>query len=68
MGVYYADPLVRLAWAQIGGHSVIPKSITPSRIVANFQDVNLSQSDVETIDKLGRNPIRYNIPYVASES
>ncbi|KAK1593788.1 aldo/keto reductase [Colletotrichum navitas] len=53
---------VILAWSQVGGHSVIPKSVTPSRIHSNFQEVKLSDDDVAAINELGKNPRRYNIP------
>ncbi|CAI4212756.1 unnamed protein product [Parascedosporium putredinis] len=53
---------VLLAWAQFGGHSVIPKSVTPSRIHANFKEVKLSSEHVAAINKIGEAPHRYNIP------
>ncbi|KAK2040397.1 aldo/keto reductase [Colletotrichum somersetense] len=53
---------VILAWSQVGGHSVIPKSVTPSRIHSNFQEVKLSDDDVAAINELGKQPRRYNIP------
>ncbi|KAL6242281.1 mitochondrial glycerol dehydrogenase Gld1 [Rhinocladiella similis] len=53
---------VLLAWAQIGGHSVIPKSVTPSRIQSNFQEVTLAQEDIAAITKIGEIPRRYNTP------
>ncbi|SPO05927.1 related to members of the aldo/keto reductase family [Cephalotrichum gorgonifer] len=52
---------VLLAWAQVGGHSVIPKSVTPSRIISNFQEIELSASDIEAINQIGE-ARRYNIP------
>ncbi|KAM0268550.1 hypothetical protein ACHAQH_009949 [Verticillium albo-atrum] len=53
---------VLLAWAQVSGHSVIPKSVTPSRIAANFQEIKLSEQDIAAVDKIGESPVRYNIP------
>ncbi|KIW17852.1 hypothetical protein PV08_05047 [Exophiala spinifera] len=53
---------VLLAWAQVGGHSVIPKSVTPSRIKSNFQEVTLGEDDVAAVNKIGETPRRYNIP------
>nr|XP_036579315.1 aldehyde reductase [Colletotrichum truncatum]KAF6786862.1 aldehyde reductase [Colletotrichum truncatum] len=54
---------VLLAWAQVGGHSVIPKSVTPSRIQSNFQEVKISDEDVQAINEIGKEPRRYNIPF-----
>ncbi|EON97618.1 putative nadp-dependent glycerol dehydrogenase protein [Phaeoacremonium minimum UCRPA7] len=53
---------VILAWSQIGGHSVIPKSVTASRIRENFQEVELDDEAVQAINKLGETPQRFNIP------
>ncbi|EEH18250.2 hypothetical protein PABG_00813 [Paracoccidioides brasiliensis Pb03] len=53
---------VLLAWSQIGGHSVIPKSVTPSRIVENFKEINLPPEDVSAINDLGKQPRRFNTP------
>ncbi|KAI6779873.1 Glycerol dehydrogenase-like protein [Emericellopsis cladophorae] len=53
---------VILAWAQIGGRSVIPKSVTPSRIQANFQEIELDDEAVKEIAKIGEQPQRYNVP------
>jgi L-glyceraldehyde reductase len=58
-----------LAWSQVGGHSVIPKSVTPSRIAENFKEVELDQDDIAAIQKFsdehqGRR--RYNVPSTAN--
>ncbi|KAL2674087.1 mitochondrial glycerol dehydrogenase Gld1 [[Neocosmospora] mangrovei] len=52
---------VILAWSQVGGHSVIPKSVTPSRIRSNFEEIKLSEEDIEAINKLGEKPKRFNV-------
>ncbi|EER45646.1 NADP-dependent glycerol dehydrogenase [Histoplasma capsulatum var. duboisii H88] len=54
---------VLLAWSQVGGHSVIPKSVTPARIVENFKEINLPPEDIATINGLGKVLKRYNTPY-----
>ncbi|TDZ74995.1 D/L-glyceraldehyde reductase [Colletotrichum trifolii] len=54
---------VVLAWSQVGGHSVIPKSVTPSRIQSNFREVNISDDDVRAINAIGNEPRRYNVPF-----
>jgi len=59
---------VILAWAQVGGHSVIPKSVTASRIQENFKEVELSKEDFEKIEEIGKKePRRFNIPYIANK-
>ncbi|OAX79706.1 hypothetical protein ACJ72_05974, partial [Emergomyces africanus] len=61
---YSATPAqVLLAWSQVGEHAVIPKSVTPARIVQNFKEIELSPEDITTINGLGKVPRRYNNPY-----
>ncbi|KAL3469902.1 NADP-dependent oxidoreductase domain-containing protein [Aspergillus californicus] len=58
---------VILNWSQEGGHSVIPKSVTASRIAENFQEVELTADEIAKVSKLGENRRRYNTPYVANK-
>jgi L-glyceraldehyde reductase len=59
---------VILAWSQVGGHSVIPKSVTASRIQKNFEEIELSKEDIEKVEAIGKaEPRRFNIPYVANK-
>ncbi|GAA6002595.1 uncharacterized protein JCM10292_007750 [Rhodotorula paludigena] len=55
---------VLIAWGMHGGHAIIPKSVTPSRIESNFKVVELTQDDIAAIDKLGEgdNERRFNVP------
>jgi alcohol dehydrogenase (NADP+) len=53
---------VALAWGIAKGHSVIPKSKTPSRIKANLEgDFKLDAEDVKKIDSLDKK-MRFNDP------
>jgi len=53
---------VALAWGIAHGHSVIPKSKTPSRIKANLEgDFKLDAEDVKKIDGLDKK-MRFNDP------
>lgn len=58
------DPAqVLIAWGARGGISVIPKSVTPSRIESNFKEIELSDEEFEKISELGKKTtIRYNVP------
>lgn len=65
---YNADPAqVLIAWGKASGPqpiSVIPKSVTPSRITSNFQEIELSPEDIKLIDLISTTKaIRFNIPY-----
>ncbi|ORY89807.1 NADP-dependent oxidoreductase domain-containing protein [Leucosporidium creatinivorum] len=55
---------VLIAWGVSKGYSVIPKSVTPSRIASNFQQVTLAQEDLDTISDIVKTEgrMRYNIP------
>lgn len=58
---------VVLAWSQVGGHSVIPKSVTPSRIHQNFQEIKIDDEDVKAINGIGeKEPMRFNVPLTYS--
>ncbi|KAJ5263928.1 hypothetical protein N7478_011533 [Penicillium angulare] len=57
---------VILAWSQIGGNSVIPKSVTPSRIQDNFREIELTAEEAEKVSALGKDRRRYNTPYTAN--
>lgn len=57
---------VILNWSQVGGHSVIPKSVTASRIAENFQEVELTHDEIAKVTQLGQNRRRYNTPFVAN--
>ncbi|KAI8369124.1 NADP-dependent oxidoreductase domain-containing protein [Choanephora cucurbitarum] len=43
---------ILISWGAKRGYSVIPKSVTASRIKANFEIVDLSDDDFETLNKI----------------
>ncbi|GAA6016423.1 hypothetical protein JCM10207_003856 [Rhodosporidiobolus poonsookiae] len=54
-----------------GGHTIIPKSVTPSRIEDNFKYVELKADDIAAIDAIGDESKggvyrRYNVPMTYS--
>ncbi|GAA6020796.1 hypothetical protein JCM11491_004655 [Sporobolomyces phaffii] len=55
---------VLIAWATVGGHSVIPKSVKESRIISNFKQITLSQEDIDAVEKIEETDgtKRYNTP------
>ncbi|ODM23793.1 hypothetical protein SI65_01382 [Aspergillus cristatus] len=57
------DPAaVLISWAVQRGSSVLPKSVTPSRIESNFQVFTIPDAEFETLNQLDRNQ-RYNYPF-----
>lgn len=51
-----------LAWGISQGHSVLPKSKTPSRIKANLEgDFRLDAEDLKEIEKIDKK-LRFNDP------
>ncbi|KAK6829022.1 hypothetical protein RU639_003299 [Aspergillus parasiticus] len=66
LGKEVSPAQVILAWSQVGGHSVIPKSVTPARIAANFQEIELTPEEIAKVTSLGTER-RYNVPYVANK-
>ncbi|BGP17965.1 hypothetical protein JCM10213_003972 [Rhodosporidiobolus nylandii] len=62
---------ILISWGVSGGHSIIPKSVTPSRIESNFQLVDLKAEDVEAINAIGDvskggEKKRFNVPMTYS--
>ncbi|KAF4965733.1 hypothetical protein FSARC_6516 [Fusarium sarcochroum] len=52
---------ILIQWAVQRGTTVLPKSVTPSRIAENFEDFELPQDAIERINALDRNQ-RYSFP------
>ncbi|GFF55313.1 D/L-glyceraldehyde reductase [Aspergillus lentulus] len=67
LGQEVSPAQVILAWSQVGGHSVIPKSVSEGRIKSNFQEIELTPEEVERVSALGKQPRRFNIPYTANK-
>ncbi|KAK2605896.1 mitochondrial glycerol dehydrogenase Gld1 [Conoideocrella luteorostrata] len=59
---------VLVAWAVLDNHIIIPKSVTPSRIRENFQEVELDAQAIQDLKKLGETPQRFNIPITYNPS
>ena len=63
---YNADPAqVLIAWGVKRNYSVIPKSVTDTRIKSNFEQIELKDEDYETVTSLYKElgKVRFNIPY-----
>lgn len=45
-------PQVLISWSEQRGTAVIPKSVNPKRLEANFQDFELSQEDMNEINNI----------------
>ncbi|KAH8809269.1 putative aldehyde reductase [Xylogone sp. PMI_703] len=54
---------VILAWAESGGHVVIPKSVSASRIAENFIQIELTDNEIAAINALGRENKRFGMPW-----
>ncbi|EST04584.1 NADP-dependent oxidoreductase domain protein [Kalmanozyma brasiliensis GHG001] len=62
---YNADPAqVLVAWGVKRGYSVIPKSVTESRIKSNFDQLELKDEDYEKVTSLYKElgKVRFNVP------
>lgn len=61
-----ADPAqVLIAWGVHRGYSVIPKSVTPSRIASNFDQIDLSDDEYKAVCRIMNDNgghVRYNTP------
>jgi len=56
---------VLIAWGAHRGTSVIPKSVTPSRIESNFQEIELTDEEFEKVSSLIKDHgsyVRFNVP------
>lgn len=62
-GKLQKDPAALLiSWAVQRGSSVLPKSVTPSRIESNFQVFTIPDAEFQALNQLDRNQ-RYNYPF-----
>ncbi|UTT89614.1 hypothetical protein NDA17_006633 [Ustilago hordei] len=64
---YNADPAqVLIAWGVKRGYSVIPKSVTDSRIKSNFDQIELKDEDYDKVTSLYKElaKVRFNIPFI----
>ena len=63
---YNADPgQILIAWGVKRGYVVIPKSVTPSRIEKNFNQIDLSDEDYQRLSdmiKMNGKEQRFNTP------
>ncbi|KAK4512159.1 uncharacterized protein ATC70_013402 [Mucor velutinosus] len=58
---------ILISWGIERGYAVLPKSVTPSRIISNLKDVRLESQDFERINKLIENQPtrRLGDPYIS---
>jgi L-glyceraldehyde reductase len=54
---------VLIAWGAYRGFSVIPKSVQEDRIKSNFEQIELTKDEFETLSAIGKKKHRFNIPY-----
>lgn len=56
---------ILISWGIKRGYSVVPKSVTASRIISNLHSVELSDQDFTTINMLikDKEPLRLGDPY-----
>ncbi|EPT02531.1 hypothetical protein FOMPIDRAFT_1022863 [Fomitopsis schrenkii] len=57
---------VLVAYGVYRGYSVIPKSVQKERIESNFKQVSLSEEDFKKLVALGKDHVRFNVPYTYS--
>lgn len=57
---------VLISWGALGGHTVIPKSVTPDRIASNLDSlsVKLDDESIKELEQLGKDKYtRFNLPF-----